>query len=292
MATPTPTSQQMSISMEENGLLPDSKPKVSVPLAGAEVRASMVIYNLPLYAFLFFFFPPFFSSFASSSSSCPSSPSSSLFCFLLEEDSFVEESAAILLFISFTCIIMSSVVCLLHSKDWTLEDSTVSCMYFISAVVLLPIFLHQMMIDHHHLHYVFLCSCCISRLNPRGFNCQLYFISTVVLLPSFLFSRWLIIISIISIISCSLHFFISIISIGSSVVLCIQRFDPEEFNCSRGRGYKFKFLILRVQGLGILGVEKKIVLEGYSKSFCRVWRCIWLWSSNVCVLFPWASFYV
>jgi hypothetical protein len=48
MATPTPTSQQMSISMEENGLLPDSKPKVSVPLAGAEVRASMVIYNLPL----------------------------------------------------------------------------------------------------------------------------------------------------------------------------------------------------------------------------------------------------
>jgi hypothetical protein len=48
MATPTPTSQQMSISIEENGLLPDSKPKVSVPLAGPEVRASMVIYNLPL----------------------------------------------------------------------------------------------------------------------------------------------------------------------------------------------------------------------------------------------------
>ncbi len=187
---------------------------------------------------------------------------------------------------------MSSVVCLLHSKDWTLEDSTVSCMYFISAVVLLPIFLHQMMIDHHHLHYVLLCSCCISRLNPRGFNCQLYFISTVVLHSSFFFSRWLIIISIISIISiicCLLHFFISIIS---SVVLCIQRFDLEEFNCSRGRGYKFKFLILRVQGLGILGVEKKIVLEGYSKSFCTVWRCIWLRSSNVCVLFPWASFCV
>ncbi len=171
---------------------------------------------------------------------------------------------------------MSSVVCLLHSKDWTLEDSTVSCMYFMSAVVLLPIFLHQMIIDHHHhLHYVLLCSCCISRLNPRGFNCQLYFISTVVLLPSLFFSRWLIIISIIS-----------------SVVVCIQRFDLEEFNCSRGRGYKFKFLIVRVQGLGILGVEKKIVLEGYSKSFCRVWRCIWLWSSNVCVLFPWASFCV
>jgi hypothetical protein len=42
MATPTPTSQQMSMSIEENGLLPDSKPKVSVPLAGAEVRASML----------------------------------------------------------------------------------------------------------------------------------------------------------------------------------------------------------------------------------------------------------